>query len=289
MPLHQKAFPRPLKTVAILGTGLIGGSIARALACRSPRTALRLLSTKRSFRKTRTAFPEAFVSLDPTEVVRDAKFVVLATPVGIMPTLATAIAPHLSPEAIVTDAASTKRAIVTKLEKILRKTGGTFGTYYVGSHPMAGSERSGVAAAQEALFDGATCIVTPTSHSRHTAAVERFWRLLGMRTIRCTPAQHDHLVAQISHLPHALAATLISAVSPTAFPLAGSGLRDTTRIAAGSPDMWTEILLENRVPVLDALKKFECKLSRLRTFLETSDFAKLDDFLIQAQTIRKNL
>jgi len=282
MPLHAKNLPHPLKTVAILGTGLIGGSIAHALTKRSPHTALRLLSTRRSFRKTRAAFPEAFVSLDPVEVVRDADFVVLATPVGAMPALATTLAPHLSPEVIVTDAASTKRAIVAKLEKIL-------GVRYVGSHPMAGSERTGIAAAQESLFNGATCIITPTPRSRYTTAVERFWHLLGARTFRCTPAQHDRLVAQISHLPHALAATLISAVAPAALPLAGNGLRDTTRIAAGSPDMWTEILLENRAPVLDALKKFERELSRLHRLLDTADSAGLLAFLQHAQTTRKKL
>jgi len=282
MPLHAKTLRRPLKTVAILGTGLIGGSIAHALAERSPSTPLRLLSTKRSLSKTRAAFPEAFVSLDPAKVVRGAEFVVLATPVGIMPALAETVAPHLSPEAIVTDAASTKRAIVVKLERILKN-------HYVGSHPMAGSEQSGIAAARGALFDGATCIITPTPRSRHTATVERFWRLLGMRTLRCTPAQHDRLVAQVSHLPHALAATLISAVSPAAFPLAGSGLRDTTRIAAGNPGMWTEILLENRASVLDAFKKFEREFSRLRTLIETADSTRINDYLSRAQTLRNKL
>lgn len=220
------------------------------------------------------------------EAVRDADLVILATPIGAMADLAERMLPFLRPDAIVTDVGSVKGDLVSRLEPIFKTS-----PAFVGSHPMAGSEKLGVDQARAKLFDGAACFITPTEQSDPVVVgrVGEFWTSFGMRTYELAPADHDAAVAAISHLPHAIAAILVeSALSddPTRGDYIANGFRDTTRIASGSPEMWTGILLENRVALREALLRFQSKLGDLLAFLDEVDEKNTQQFLTSAKQLR---
>jgi len=227
------------------------------------------------------------VFTDPAAAAEGADICILCTPIGAMEEVARAIAPVMAPGGAVTDAGSVKGSVVNALEPIL---GGRF----VGSHPMAGSERSGLAAARADLFQGATAVVTPTAKSdpQAVAAVEAMWREAGCRIVTMTPAEHDEAVARISHLPHAAAAALVNAINrrlPEAQKIAGGGYRDTTRIAAGPPAMWSEILLENKAALIAGLEDFTHTLEELKALLHAHNAAALEAYLSRAKEVRDNL
>ncbi len=227
------------------------------------------------------------MTLDPSEAVDGADLCVLCTPIGFMPELAEQFRPALGKSAVVTDAGSVKGPVVNRVEAIL---GGRF----VGSHPMAGSERSGIEAARENLFQGAAAIVTPTARSEESAveAVRSLWEIVGCRVSLMSPTDHDEAVARISHLPHAVAAALVNAINlrmPSAGALAGGGYRDTTRIAAGPPAMWTEILLENKAPLIAGLDDLTETLNELKALLQSHDAPALEAYLARAKESRDTL
>lgn len=204
-----------------------------------------------------------------------------------MPDLARRIVDAIPSSCVLTDAGSVKSGTVRDLEAI-------FGGRFVGSHPMAGSERSGLDAAREDLFQGAAAILTPTPRSQPAAveAVRDLWQSVGCRVLEMSPAAHDDAVALVSHLPHAAASALVNAIhlrAPSASGLAGGGYRDTTRVAAGPPAMWSEILLENREPVLNALGDFSRTLDELQALLRAQDARALTAFLSRARDIRETL
>ena len=184
------------------------------------------------------------IHTDPAAAVADVDLVLLCTPIGTMSELAASFATHLDSDTIVTDAGSVKVSVVAHLEPLLGKK-------FVGAHPMAGSERSGLAAARSDLFEGAPCLLTPTeaTDARALEQVRAFWISLGMRLTELSPADHDRLVARISHLPHAVAFALVNLVADSlpegAGLLAGGSFRDATRVAASDPGLWTGILSEN--------------------------------------------
>ena len=286
MPLHQQNFPGPLSTVAIIGPGLIGGSLALALRQREPGCGLRLWArSSASVSRARVLFPET--TSDLAEAVRTASVCVLCTPIGSMPALAERMLPHLAADAVVTDAGSAKGGVVRELEGLL---GGRF----VGSHPMAGSEKSGLDAARADLFEGAVCIVTPTAVTRPEVLrrIREFWESVGCRTVEMTPAAHDDAIARVSHLPHAVAAVLVHAVShgPSGVEsLAGGGYRDTTRIAASSPALWKEIFLENKESLLAGLDDFTATLAEFKRMILAHDAPAMEDFLTRAKNARNRL
>lgn len=204
-----------------------------------------------------------------------------------MPELAEKFRDALRKSAVVTDAGSVKSPVAHKVERIL---GGRF----VGSHPMAGSERSGLEAARANLFQGAAAIVTPTENSENDAieTVKALWQTVGCRVSLMSPKDHDDAVARISHLPHAVAAALVNAINarmPSAGALAGGGYRDTTRIAAGPPAMWSEILLENKTPLITGLDDLTNTLSELKELLVSHDAPALEAFLARAKEFRDTL
>jgi prephenate dehydrogenase len=227
------------------------------------------------------------VSTSEIEAATGANLCVLCTPIGVMPLLAERIAPVLSGAAIVTDVGSVKAGVVRRLENIL-------GERFIGSHPMAGSEQSGFDAARANLFEGAVCIITPTTSSlpESTRRVCDLWESVGCRIVVMRPEEHDEQVARVSHLPHALAAALVNAISlrvPDAGVLAGGGYRDTTRIAASPPAMWREILLENRNELTTAFEDFSTVLDEMRRMITCSDEVALEMFLERAKTLRAHL
>ena len=228
-----------------------------------------------------------FVSCDEAGTASGTDLCVLCTPIGAMPSLAEKIAPALSSSATVTDVGSVKAGVVRRLETIL---GGRF----IGSHPMAGSEQSGFDAARADLFERAVCIVTPTMSSLPASAraVRNLWESVGCRLVDMPPEEHDKCVARVSHLPHAVAAALVNAISlrvPDAGALAGGGYRDTTRIAAAAPAMWREILLENSTELVAGLEDFSTTLDKMKQMILSRDAAALELFLERAKSIRKVL
>jgi prephenate dehydrogenase len=220
-------------------------------------------------------------------VVSGSDICVLCTPIGAMPQLADQLAPVLPHTATVTDVGSVKTGIVSQLEAILGKR-------FVGSHPMTGSEQSGISAARANLFEGAVCILTPTENSAgdKIQVLRELWECVGCRTVEMTPQEHDERIACVSHLPHAVAATLVNAIHlrvPDVGCIAGGGYRDTTRIAAGPATMWREILLENRTALLAGLKDFTEMLEKMKELIDLADPAELELFLERARAIRKDL
>jgi len=159
---------------------------------------------------------------------------------------------------------------------------------FVGSHPMAGSEHKGVTFARADLFAGATCIVTPTRHTPGALAarVEKFWRTLGMLTLRMTPAAHDRATARVSHLPHALASLLMLLPGKDNLRVAATGFRDATRLAGGDPEMWRDILMTNRKAILAAIDNFDESLMQLRDLLEMADAPGIEKLLATAKKRR---
>lgn len=287
MPVHQQDLSGPLRAVAIFGPGLIGGSLAKALARHSPETEIRLWSRPGSCEKARHHFPAARVSDDAADIARDASLVIFCVPVEHMEPLARAIKDSLDDNCTVTDAGSTKELVCRRIESVL-------GSRFVGSHPMAGSEQSGADAARAGLFEGATCIVTPTSSSAPDSieAATRLWHTVGGRVVGMTPEEHDRLVSRASHLPHAVAATLAATLGsrlPAALAVTGRGFRDTTRIAAGPPAMWTGIFLDNRRQLLAALGEFSTMLDELTKIIEAEDTAGLTEFLERARSVREEI
>jgi prephenate dehydrogenase len=254
-------------TVAILGPGLIGGSLALALAERG--LAKRLMIYARSPRALdaiRTAGVDAELTGNPCEAVRDADFVVLCVPIEAMAGLVREFRDALKPTALVTDVGSVKGAVDRDVAPLLEGR-----ALWIGSHPMAGSERGGFAAARPDLFDGAAVILTPTKRTSRDAQrrAEKFWTAVGSKLAVLAPEKHDRLVAAVSHIPHLIAAALVNhAVVFGDLDLAAGGFRDTTRVAAGSPELWSEILLANGDAVGFQLRRLISRLTSLQTALK---------------------
>lgn len=275
-------------TVAIVGVGLIGGSIG--LALRERKLARRVIGIGRSEASLAQAKAHGCVSETTVNLeagVSQADLVVACTPVERLPS-ALAAAGRFCPErCVLTDAGSTKSLWIPEVELALR---GRFGEQvpFVGSHPIAGSEKAGPAAATAELFTDRTVVVTPTvaTNSRALEVVEHFWQQLGARVVRLSPEAHDEALAFTSHLPH-LAAAALAAMTPEAhLPLTGTGWQDTTRIAAGETELWRQILLANRASTLKALADFERVLAGYRAALETADGAKLAELLAEGKRRR---
>ncbi|MGD9496922.1 MAG: prephenate dehydrogenase [Armatimonadota bacterium] len=273
--------------VAIIGIGLIGGSFA--LAARAAGVVGEVIGVARTERTLLEAMHLGAVdriSDDPAQSVRGADLVFIATPVAAIPALLGRIAPALPPGCIVTDAGSTKRMVMEAAQTLPAHAD------FVGGHPMAGSEQAGIAAARASLFRGHTWLLTPgrarpEAVARLRAAIEA----LGARVVTVEAARHDRLVARTSHLPHVVAAALCGALGDACeeHDFIGSGLRDTTRIAAGSSEVWREILLTNADQVLAALEEFGAEVDRYRRALSAGDEVELTALLDAARSCRQRM
>jgi len=215
---------------------------------------------------------------------------VLAVPVGAMPgLLAAALEAGLPDTCLVTDVGSVKQAPHQTLPPLLAARG----CHFIGSHPMAGSEKTGLAAATAGMFEGAACLLTNDGGAPAPLAgrLERFWRTLGCETSWWSAAAHDALVARISHLPHLLAANAahVCIISPEETACAGNGLRDTTRVASGDAAMWAEILLENRSALAGPLRESIASLTEFLAFLESADHTSVREWLAEAKSRRDAL
>jgi prephenate dehydrogenase len=275
-------------TIAIVGVGLLGGSIG--MAVRERRVARRIVGIGRQLARLREAenrHAVTEVTTDLTLGVRDAALVIVCTPVETVVELVRQIAPVVGKGTLITDVGSTKASIVAGADRVLADAKGLWASF-VGSHPLAGSEKNGVLFAKANLLEGRTVVVTPSEETRPEAAaqIERFWQALGAKTLRMSPAEHDVAIASASHLPHLVAAALAAATPHEAFPLAATGWGDTTRVAAGDVELWRQILLDNRLHTLNALCRFEKVLAAFRAALEANDSAALARLLTEGKRIR---
>ena len=258
--------------ITILGGGLLGGSLALALGDLAHLPRVRLWARKQETvdAARQMGIPGATANL--AEAVRETDLLVLAVPVGSMAALVSqALDAGLPAGCVVTDVGSVKRAPHLSIPPLLAGRGIEF----IGSHPMAGSERNGLAAVAADLFRNAACLLTNDENApaAKTDALERFWQSVGCRTSWMSAPIHDAVVARISHLPHIVAASAarVCLKNPTDGRFGGGGLRDTTRVASGNPDMWAEILTENREALLGPLRETLADLAEILSLLENSD------------------
>ncbi len=272
------------KTVTIVGVGLIVGSVG--LAIRRRRLADQVVGVGRRARSLQKAKALGTVDRTTTDLakgVAGAQLVVVCTPVASITEHVRQVAAACPAGTLITDAGSTKMEIVRELEGSLAND-----VHFVGSHPLAGDHRTGPEHAREDLFQGRTVVVTSTPKSRKAdvATLRQFWTALGAEVEVMTPAKHDRAVAATSHLPHVMAAALAAATPDAYRSLIATGWLDTTRVAAGDPDLWQQILFANRQNVLKEIGRMEKSVARLRTALEQQDARRLVTFLTKAKRSR---
>jgi prephenate dehydrogenase len=277
--------------LVIIGVGLIGGSFA--LALKRARAVERVVGVGRTRHNLADALRLKAIddaSRDPARAVQGADLVLLATPVGQMPAVMSAIAPHLPAHAVVTDTGSTKRDVIACAQRFL---GGHL-PRFVPAHPVAGTEESGAAAAFADLFRGRNIILTPQAGTaaRAVTLVRRAWEACGARVMRMDADTHDELFAAVSHLPHVIAFALVNMLAghrnpARLFGLSAGGLRDTVRIAGSSPEMWADICVANRDALLAALEDYENELEQTRAAIERADAAELRRLFARARSARE--
>ena len=286
----QPLFPR----VALIGFGLIGGSIARA--ARAQGFAGEIVTTARSAR-TRARVTELGVVERVAETnidaVKDADLVVLCIPVGACGPVAREIAPHLKPGAIVTDVGSVKGAVVRDMAPHLPAA-----VHFVPAHPVAGTEHSGPDSGFAELFINRWCILTPPegSDAGAVARLRAFWTALGARVEIMTPDHHDLVLAITSHLPHLIAYTIVGTAeelgqvtSSEVMKFSAGGFRDFTRIAASDPIMWRDVFLANKEAVLEMLGTFNEDLSKLTRAIRRGDGEALFEHFTRTRAIRRGI
>ena len=274
-------------TVAIVGVGLLGGSIGLGLRQRG--LAQRVIGIGRrraTLEAARRLGAITASTLNLDRGVREADVVIVCTPVDQIPEYVQAAAAACPKGCLITDVGSTKQRIVAALDGRLPR-----GARFIGSHPLAGSEKRGATEGNADLLAGRVVVLTPTRETDPAArrGAAALWQSLGARVIEMSPAAHDRALAATSHVPHAIAAALAMTVPAAGYPLAAGGLRDTTRIAAGDPEIWTQILLDNRANVRAVLQQFDSSLAELRQALETADRPRLKRILTQAKRKRDAL
>ncbi len=278
------------RKIALVGVGLLGGSLALAIHER------KLAGIVQGYVRRESSIAECeqvgladFATPDLLGAVGEADLVILCTPLAQMKALVEQMLPALKRGAIVSDVGSVKASVIADLEAMVGKAG----AHFVGAHPMAGAEKMGVLAARVDLFRNAVCALTPTGNSNPDAVrkLEDFWRTIGARLLKLTPPLHDELVARCSHLPHVVAAELATYVLNPNHPkeqsmLCANGFRDTTRIASSSPEMWRDIAMANGEHLSRALGVFIGDLQKLQLAIESNDAKTIEDFFVNAKQRR---
>lgn len=269
-----------MKTVALLGTGLMGASIGLALRARG--VELRVQAYARRGETRRRLLDKGIADAvfeTPAEAVKDADLVIACVPVCTIPQIVRAAAEGLKPGAVVTDVGSTKQWLAGECGRILEKTDAVF----VGSHPMCGSEKTGIGAADADLYRDAVCVVCAEPDTREKVwLVSQFWTRLGCRVVEMPAAEHDELAARGSHVPHVAASALVLSVfkDPERLkPLIGPGFRDTTRVAAGSPGLWRDIVGTNPQPVAQGLRALQQQIGEFADAVEAMNLGRVEALL----------
>ena len=269
--------------VAVVGTGLIGGSLAMAL--KRKKLARRIVGVSRHEETLRIAKKKSIIDSGSRDlnIVRDADLVILATPVDTILKSGRAIRGLIKDSCIVTDVGSTKQKIVRSLARIFPR--------FVGSHPLAGSEKRGIINADPRIFKGSVCLLTPVAGTDRSALkkIQRLWESLGARVVFISPERHDKALAFVSHLPHIAAFSLINSVPAEDLKFASGGLRDTTRIAASDPGIWADIFLSNRSNIIKAIGVWQRNAGLLKSAIAHQDRRRIAGILNQAKSKRSKL
>ena len=288
--MSEKMFNR----VALIGIGLIGSSLARALRRDSPETEIvacaRRQETLSAVR--RLALADTTTD-DPAAAVAGADLVVIATPLSAYSEIGERIAPVLQEGTILTDVGSVKQAVIRDLQPHVPR-----GVHFVPGHPVAGTEHSGPEAGFAELFRDRWCILTPSPETEPeaVAAVGRMWRNCGMRVVTMSADHHDKVLAMTSHLPHLIAYTIVGtatnleeSLKSEVIEFSASGFRDFTRIAASDPVMWRDIFLNNRAAVLEIVQRFTEDLTALQRAIRWGEGDKLQELFTRTRTIRRSI
>jgi prephenate dehydrogenase len=271
------------KRVVIVGVGLIGGSIA--LAIKKKRLAKEVVGISRSKKTLILALKKKAIDkgYQHFEAVKGADLLIFTAPVKTIINLAAPISKIINPECIVSDAGSTKVEIVSRLGKLFK--------HYVGSHPLGGSEKQGVKNASAVLFKDTFCIFTPTKKTNYAdlRKLKTLWQQMGSRVVCLSASKHDKILSYISHLPHAVAYSLMDSVPGKYLGITPTSLRDTTRIAASDSRLWVDIFLSNRANMLNTIKSFQGNLEKIKLAIKTNNRQSLGRLLDKARQKRISL
>jgi prephenate dehydrogenase len=276
--------------VTILGVGLIGASFALAMKKRGLCGSIRGYGRKEAnlLRAKQLGIIDSF-ELDPGNASEGSDLVVFSLPVGSFGETAKRIAGALKEGALVTDVGSVKGGLVHKMQEILSPR-----TPFVGAHPIAGGEKSGIDTADADLFEGQRCVVTPTEKTERTAldALVSLWRSLGSDVVMMSPEEHDRVLGAVSHFPHIAAYEIVNTVGvidETYLQYCGRGFRDVTRIALSSPELWRDICMNNRGNLAHFLDVFIGRLERVRGYIAAGDAEALEREFGRAASLREGL
>lgn len=271
--------------VCIIGMGLIGGSLGLALKKNSPKTMVcGVVHKKSAIREVMERRAADSVFLNPVEGIKEADWIVLATGPRQFEPILNEIAPFLKQNQIVTDVGSVKESVMILYRKILKKR-----VPYIGSHPIAGSEKKGIESARVTLFEGARCIVTPDQNTSPEVLRQTLllWKKIKAKPVVQNALEHDRIYARVSHLPHLVSFCLANTLlrKEDYLKYAGEAWQDMTRIAHSSPELWTEISLLNRTHILGALKNFSNEIDNIKKYLKSSNAKSLKKILEKSKKI----
>ena len=269
--------------VAIIGVGLIGGSLALAIKRRRLVNTVIGISRHRKTALLAKKRQAVDIASQDLSLVKDADLIILATPVHTILKIAKNISRLVKPNAIVSDVGSTKQEVVTQLSRLFPN--------YVGSHPLAGSEKRGVINADAGMFNDSLCILTPTGSTDKQLLIKisKLWNLLGARVVCLKPSLHDNVLSFVSHMPHLVAFSLVGSVPKKYLRFAASGFKDTTRIASSDAALWKDIFISNRKSLLKALGTFKHRLSEIESAIIKKDAKGLEGILKKAKKTRDSL
>ena len=280
--------------IAVIGVGLLGASLAKA--CKDRGLVDKVIGYGRNRKNLEKAKELNIIDhcpADLSEAVSDADLIVLCTPVSTILPLIQNLIQQVKPGALITDVGSVKDSVVHGADKVVPE-----GIFFVGSHPIAGGENSGLEASTANLYQDAKCIVTPTDKPDTTALekINALWHAVGMNVISLTTDEHDFIFGAVSHLPHIVAYALMNTLGALKTPenrnvtaFSGAGLKDITRIASSDPVMWRDICLSNRNHSLDLIDRFQNKLEKIRNTIEKGDGQELKKEFISANKYRLNV
>lgn len=282
-----------IEKIAVVGVGLIGGSLA--LALKQAGAVGHVVGIGRGKNNLQTALDLGIVdsiTQELSEGVQDADIVFLATPVQALGPVTVEAMPHMKPGAIITDGGSVKQAVINAVEPTLRPD-----VYFVPGHPIAGTENSGAAAAFPTLYRDRRCILTPTEHTNSSALdrIQAMWELVGSQVVIMSPEKHDRILAAISHLPHMVAYALVNAVgsydryNENILEYSAGGFRDFTRIASSDPTMWRDIALTNRQALIEMMEQFEVFFRELKEDISNESGDNLYEFFWRSKQSRDEI
>lgn len=279
--------------VALIGIGLIGSSLARAIAAANLAGEISIFDASADARDVARELKLGLVEDDIAAAVRNADLVILATPIGTYADIGATIAPHLKPGAILSDVGSVKQAVIRDLGPLVPE-----GVHFIPGHPIAGTEHSGPRAGFADLFKGRWCIITPLpgADSGAVARLHQLWSSIGSMVESMEPGHHDQVLAITSHLPHLIAYTIVdtatsleTSTQSEVIKFSASGFRDFTRIAASDPTMWRDVFLNNREAVLEILGRFTEDLTALQRAIRWGEGDKLFEVFTRTREVRRGI